>query len=162
MSKKMEKASRNTLIDGEFCSPSKAKPNRLRDNINLPVNFEQTLFWPHDRTGHHRFYHSYHDWKKNWELSEEWQLTNIEALLSMVEKQAGNNHKKTQGNGRKHDHKKENDVNFVAPQVAQNPQPICFVTPPSPYTVYQRSVTYSYISTKTILPSLKYVSPVKP
>lgn len=45
------------------------------------------------------------------------QLTDIEALRSIVEKQSGNNHKKIQGNGRKHEGKKESDVNFVTSQV---------------------------------------------
>lgn len=45
------------------------------------------------------------------------QLTDIEALRSMVEKLPGSSHKKFQVNGRKHEGKKESDVNFVTSQV---------------------------------------------
>lgn len=91
------------------------------------------------------------------------QLKDIEALRTMVEKQSGNIYKKIQGNGRKHEGKKESEMNFATSQATQNPPPIQYhhPNPPPPYHAYQLPPPVHAYRPRPSPPPPKCVSPAK-
>lgn len=97
----LQKSSRKVVKVQRICpvmeSPygsGEAKSNRLRDYIDLSVNFEKALLCPHDWISHYEFCHPNHNWREDPGWSEKWQVYGYRGLQTRVEKQSGNTHKK--------------------------------------------------------------------